>query len=223
MSNPTLFVAAHWSLNYEEQFYIVMGLLMLVAAGRRAFVGSMVMVLVPVAFAFTFFSAPLFFGIFLEMWVPFAAGAIAYQRLCRENDVRRRRWLDAALVAIFIYGGVMTVFGSQLNRSSGIYASAAFGAAIALTLVYLRRFDETLMCNRIGTILSLLGLVSYSLYLTHQFNLGLSARVAEAIIAIGLPDWSGRIVQLAILILIAILFWLFCERPFLNPRAGQAK
>ena len=71
-----------------------------------------------------------------------------------------------------------------------------------------------------GAILGTLGLISYSLYLTHQLNLRASSIVASRLTHLGLPQFSEVILRLIFSCAVATIFWFFCERPFLNKPLG---
>ncbi len=80
--NPTLAVAAFWSLNYEEQFYLVLGLLLLLARqrGAGAVLDGLVGLLVA-GFAWNVLLPARSYGLFLEYWVLFGSGGLVYFRL----------------------------------------------------------------------------------------------------------------------------------------------
>src|SRR5262249_12875949 len=88
----------------------------------------------------------------------------------------------------------------------------------ALTLIALRRFDEAFVRTRMGTALCALGTISYSLYLTHDFNVRLVQTLGAKLVARGLPEGAALCGEIAVLCGIATIFWFFAERPFLNKR-----
>ena len=96
-------------------------------------------------------------------------------------------------------------------------------AVFALVLIALRRFDDSLMSTWIGKGLSGLGLISYSLYLIHQFNMTFVERIVGKVAL--LRDFKGA--QIAAMLLLhtalATVFWFFCERPFLNQKRKSAR
>lgn len=217
-ANPSLFIVAHWSLNYEEQFYAVMGLIMLYCSLRPRWALWLPIALMGLSFATLTKIAPYYYGFFIEMWVPFAVGVVVFHRLCGDISKKMRKGLDVLLVIVLAYSIALAIYGNKFGIASGVYLYSALASAIALLLVALRKYDRHLMDNRLGVVLSWLGLISYSLYLTHQFNLGFSYRLASLFIRFGLPPWLGPVIQLGILVSIATAFWWACERPFLNRR-----
>lgn len=92
-------------------------------------------------------------------------------------------------------------------------------------MIYLRPLDDLYRKSLFGVVLGALSLGSYSLYLTHQMNLTASKVVAEALIRLGVPDASELILRALYMGAFAAVFWVFCERPFMNrrlPAAGTA-
>ena len=92
-------------------------------------------------------------------------------------------------------------------------------------MIYLRPLDDLYRKSLVGVVLGALSLGSYSLYLTQQMNLTASKVVAEALIRLGVPDASELILRALYMGAFAAVFWVFCERPFMNrrlPAAGTA-
>lgn len=217
--NPTLAVAAFWSLNYEEQFYLVVGLLLL-AARWRGWGGVLkgLAALMVVGVAWNLLLPARSFGFFVEYWVLFGSGGLVYFRLCGGLSDRGRVAVDLALVSLLLAavgGATVGGYGWGITVRSA-YAEWAVGAAFALLLVGLRGWSPTFAATLPGRALMKLGTITYSLYLIHQFNL----RSASVVVAWLLPAGSpGPLVvagQLCFLIGLSTVFWYFCERPFLN-------
>lgn len=89
-------------------------------------------------------------------------------------------------------------------------------SSFALVLVCLRSLDLRFKASILGTVLGGFGLISYSLYLTHQVNLRSSEVIAEKLIHWGVPQNAELFIRLAVMCTVAAIFWFFCERPFLN-------
>jgi peptidoglycan/LPS O-acetylase OafA/YrhL len=67
--NPTLFVAAFWSLNYEEQFYLVIAFCLLLVARKGVPILTSVIALTVFGLAFNIYHPGNWIcGIFLEYW-----------------------------------------------------------------------------------------------------------------------------------------------------------
>ncbi len=220
--NPTLFVAGFWSLNYEEQFYIVMGLLLFGAiALKKSMLPGILLLMIP-AFVWNLYFPSRSYGFFLEYWIAFALGALVFYRLCKMTTSRCRIATDVALVLLLLFSLYRSSAVPQGGRS--VYFEWIVTASFALVLVSLRRLDARFQASSLGSLLRGFGLISYSLYLTHQSNLRSSQMVASRLIHWGLPQNAGFIVRIAVMCAVATGFWYFCERPFLNrplPTAPQ--
>lgn len=212
--NPTLFVAGFWSLNYEEQFYLVMGLLLFGAiALKKSMLPGVVLLMIP-AFAWNLCFPSLSYGFFLEYWVAFALGTLVFYRLCKLTASASRWTIDIGLIALLLFS-----FHSRPSVPHGVrsvYFEWIVTSSFALVLIVLRSLDDRFSASTIGAVLGSFGLISYSLYLTHQLNLRSSQLVADKLIRWGLPQAFGFPVRIAVMSAVAAIFWYFCERPFLN-------
>ena len=104
--NPKLLVAAFWSLCYEEQFYLVMALALLLAVRRRVPIPLVVLALAAVGLVWnTAWPGGWVTGFFLEYWVHFAAGAMLFYVLC----VTSGRLARAAFVAAVTVLGLVSL------------------------------------------------------------------------------------------------------------------
>lgn len=212
--NNALFVVGYWSLNYEEQFYIVCGLVILIVPQFIRELQSLwiILGLFGVSFTLKSLSPELFNGFFIELWIPFALGVLVYYH--RHGSLSRTAvlCLDGGLVLFSI------VSYWQMHRPDYIFSYWFASVVFALLLVVLRPYDFVLSQTFLGRRLCRFGLISYSLYLTHQFNLTASRMIADAM---GVPphmEHLTNVVRFAVLCAIATAFWYFCERPFLNTR-----
>lgn len=209
--NPSVFMMASWSLCYEEQFYLIMGLMLFMPAmiARR----DVIIALLLVGIGWEIFTPRVCRGVFLEYWPNFAIGALVYYRLCRMPNRRLRRATDLILiVSTLALIWLASREGADHGVSRRVFHEMAFGWSFALVLIYLRPLSESFKRAKLARPLMWLGLISYSLYLVHHFNVHLANSIADAVA----PAWAGMPIKLAILIGIATGFWYCCERPFLN-------
>lgn len=230
--NPRLFVVAFWSLCYEEQFYLVIAVLLLL--GRRypgaVLHGSIALAVLGIAWNAAYPTTK--FGIFLEYWAAFATGLLAFYRLCVMTNPRAHMAVDLSLAAMAIGCGVIA-WGCGIDWGSppapGVtfvlsWSSLSIAATMALLLIAARPLDARYLSLRVVSVpLGGLAAISYSLYLTHQFCLGLAGRMStQALGLLHLPPAETLIVcgQLLMVIVIATVFWHFCERPFSVSRRG---
>jgi len=70
--------------------------------------------------------------------------------------------------------------------------------------------------DMVGSKLAQFGILTYSLYLVHQFNLQSANGAAELLFRIGVPHLFKIPIEIIAMVMIAAVFWYFCERPFIN-------
>jgi peptidoglycan/LPS O-acetylase OafA/YrhL len=219
--NPTLFVAGYWSLNYEEQFYIVVGLLLVGAFYLRTSLLPLFAWLALPAFLWNVFHPAMVYGFFLEYWVNFVLGSLVFYRLCRLNHHRLRHVIDAGIGLLLLLAVLQSYSHSGHGRT--VYFEWMIAGSFALVLLYTRRWDETMAASWLGRGLRMFGATSYSLYLTQQCNLGMSAMVAGRLIRWGIPSMAEVPIRLAFICGVGTAFWYCCERPFLNKPLKHAE
>lgn len=214
--NPKLFVLPFWTLCYEEQFYLIMGLLILIAGWVRR--RNAVVLLMLVALGWNLIHMDVTYGIFLDYWVHFGLGVLLFYRLCRMQNVLLRRATDTGLVLMIVTTALLAwLKPPAIPDARPVFAELLTASAFAMLLLLTRPLDQRFKALRFSPALINLGLISYSLYLIHFVNLN-AVRIVTLHL---LPRWSPRVVvyavQIAFHIGIATVFWYFCERPFLNP------
>ena len=216
--NPTLAVAAFWSLNYEEQFYLVVGLLLLLARWR-GWDGLLkgLAALVVAGAVWNVLLPDRSYGFFLEYWVLFGCGGLVYFLLSGGLSVRGRGVAMVALVGLLL----AAVLGAAGGYGWGIavrsaYAEWAVGATFALLLVGLRGWSPAFAATLLGKALMKLGTITYSLYLIHQFNLRSASVVVGWVLPADAPAALLVAGKLCFLVGLSSIFWYCCERPFLN-------
>jgi peptidoglycan/LPS O-acetylase OafA/YrhL len=241
-NNSTLFVGAYWSLCYEEQFYLVIALMVLVAGRARVSVLAMSTVLMGVALIWNVVWPTTSFGLFIEYWSLFAMGILVFHRLCRIQSVLQRRTIDVGLALVFAASAYVRwlagVHWPEVTDPTAelriVYRELAIAAFFALVLIATRPSSERVASLRVYRPLAALGHITFSLYLIHQVNVTLLQTIAFKMLRPfnGLPmpearvsgEWSWPLrwlwpwfgLQLAGHIALASVFWYFCERPFLN-------
>jgi peptidoglycan/LPS O-acetylase OafA/YrhL len=222
--NKTLFVAAFWSLNYEEQFYLVVGLALVLAQRYGIGIIRSVAALAVVGLLWNF-TVPggWITGFFLEYWAHFALGSCLYFVLCESRH--RHAWTAFVTGAVLI-GAYCAVHiwpwtsGADLETQRRAYLELGLLSAMSIALLLLRPYSATISRSLLWRPISAVGAISYSLYLVHQFNLKLVETLAGALVRVEAPVFL-ILVKILLHIGIASGFWYLCERPFLNRRAAN--
>lgn len=217
VQNHSLFVAAFWSLNYEEQFYIVMALGVLLMIHRGIPLLHTILGLAVIGVAWNWIVPDdRVYGLFIEYWAHFAMGASLFYVLTNPTPVRTRVFL--IVVTLLGLTSVAGVIAHGIERTiqtpHAALAELSFLSAVILTLYFLRPVSGRIARSILWRPLASLGVISYSLYLIHQFNLHLVASMAQRILS-RLPLPSLLIpLEIALHVLLATIFWWFFERPF---------
>jgi len=157
------FVAHAWTLCYEEQFYAVTGLL-LVLCPRRFFTGAATVTAltmgVTVATLTWGWSAD---GLFLDgYWLVFATGILVYYKI----NYCRKTWANL-INLIFALGIGLSVAGLCLAPGSTLLQSMFIGFLFALALSLTHRWDSALFSRWYMRPILYCGVMCYSLYLVH--------------------------------------------------------
>lgn len=199
------FLGTAWTLAYEEQFYVVSGML-LALSRRRSFEwfyrGSAAITALTVLLLAVRPLAPTIAGFFFDgMWLMFALG-IAVFRYVQRGDRTMWIWMLAALA------------GAVSFTDHRLLAASTF----ALALVILHRWDGPISDSRWLAPLRISGQMCYSMYLVHWpiakgmavflFNRGLGSPAATLLVTVPL-----------VVMMSAIVGWTFhlaVERRFLN-------
>jgi peptidoglycan/LPS O-acetylase OafA/YrhL len=196
-----------WTLCYEEQFYAVMGGLLLMP--RLLFRGVAVVSVGTIA---AVVSAPHFgwdlSGFFFDgSWLNFAAGVLVYHGLHRSP--RGARYV----------GIVLLLVGAAISPQVGV-PGGAVGFVFAVVLWCLHPFDRGISSSIVLRPITWCGEMCYSLYLVHQL---LVKAVAVSLASIGMVSPLATLfvtVPLSIVVSVAFgrLFYLVVERRFIKAR-----
>ena len=213
--NPKLLVAAFWSLNYEDQFYLVMAVALLFAVRRGIQISTVVLCLAAVSLAWVWaWPGPWVTGFFIEYWLHFALGAMLFYVLCLTGDARLRAAYTATLVLLGAWCLCHVLpWDSAAVLDRRAYVEVGMACVFALGLLVLRPVSAAVSRYRLWRPVAALGTISYSLYLVHQFNLNIVASVVNRFI-----PGAGMAGMVALQLLIAAVFWYLCERPFTTRR-----
>jgi peptidoglycan/LPS O-acetylase OafA/YrhL len=222
--NPKLFVTVFWSLNYEEQFYLVMAVGLWFSVRRRLPIVALVLSLAAAGLLWNLtWPDGWITGFFIEYWLHFALGAVLFYALCKFPDVRVRRAFVAFVAVVGLYCVLQFrpwFAGPDPLHNSRAYVELATASAFTLALFFLRPASPWLASLKFWRPIAALGTISYSLYLVHQFNLTLVQSAVDRIVP---HAWNPvRLgAMLGLQILVATAFWYLCERPFLNRSSAR--
>jgi peptidoglycan/LPS O-acetylase OafA/YrhL len=197
-----------WTLCYEEQFYIVTGLALLLRPARF-FTTAILVTAVSAVIPLLGIRVSGFF--FDGYWLAFAAGILVYWQV-NYGSARTRPAAWLLLAAGVAYALFVLPGRGVLDRDLvGAMAFAAF-------LLGVHHWDVRIATSRALRPLAFAGTICYSLYLSHAvivrttsqlfWDAGITSPLAT--LAITIP------VSMALAVLVGWLFWYGVERHFLN-------
>jgi peptidoglycan/LPS O-acetylase OafA/YrhL len=218
----TYILGQAWSLCYEEQFYALCGLLLLLPP-RHFFTGVLAitactLLLLPFSLSG---AAAAWHGFFFDgRWLLFALGVLVYYKL---NYPPTK--YDCVLLLLFLLGPLL--FLGCLLLPAHVFASnwpvtlsfeLTAGSVFAMALLGLHSSDEWLARNRLLQPVAFCGKMCYSLYLVHW---PIAELVGHALFLLGIRSfWATFLVTVPLVTLVSIaaawLFHLVVERRFLN-------
>jgi peptidoglycan/LPS O-acetylase OafA/YrhL len=221
--NPVNLVPAYWSLQYEEQFYLIVAGMMVASARFGRSLLWLGLPLIGLSLVWNLRFPYVSHGLFIEYWLHFGIGLLVFYRLCRVEGAWPRRMIESFLVLLAGAAGFFAWFaGIDWTGKRPLARELFIVAAFGLVLIAARSRDARFGASLAGRLLMKLGLISYSLYLVHQCNVGLIRGITDRIVP---ADWvfASGVVQLALHVLAAIPFYWLCERPFQNPRLEEIR
>jgi peptidoglycan/LPS O-acetylase OafA/YrhL len=219
---PTNFLLPHvWTLCYEEQFYFVAGLMLLLAPRRLYAAAGLVSLAVVATMVLSKKLGVSVEGTFLDgRWLLFAAGILVFYAVHKAGDrVRAGICVALAVSAALLLASGGVPWAIHLNNNLERFTALLF----ALALIVLYRRDKQLSTQRWMRPLTWCGTMCYSLYLTHAL---VTKAIGHATFELGYTGaWQtlGVVVplSLAISLPVAWTFYLMVERRFLNSTASR--
>ncbi|HEY9128190.1 MAG TPA: acyltransferase [Acidobacteriaceae bacterium] len=228
---PAFPVNPMWSVSVEEQFYIVIPIIVLY--GRRIGLKVVSWALIPISYAMVTWYAWRGFHGFSSQWTNsfvefqfFSAGTLLSLALKgRIPQIPMTLRALGILVGIACLFVASVYFGVQADTPNSTVVQAAFGWLLVLAATLL--FFLSLLgapARFLPRPIVYLGRISYGLYLLHEFVYTLVFHVWKAQLArlsefLHLASWSGAvgtILSFVIVVLLAHLSYQFYERPFLQ-------
>jgi len=198
--------AVFWTLCLEIQFYFVYVMLLWLSGndpdkplqGRATAAALVIAGLVGLLWAAGIVEGTPWPGLFLPLWSTFFVGVAAYWA-----------WRNPqAVVPFLVFAGIMAV--AAVMRGQWFFLVSTI-TALSIWLVGIRGRLATMLNWRW---LQFLGIVSYSLYLTHNPITGAVFRIGSMFPGRG-PLWEGLwwLVSIAACVVFAALLWWIVERP----------
>ncbi len=208
-------LAVSWTLCYELAFYAALAAALAAArwAARPALVLHLSHALTAACLVALVAGVRLRFP--LDLWPAFGFGVVCYDRLTRPRDGRATA-VAAGLLAMglavpAVRAGTVGLLAEPVRL---VYPVAV---AFAVLLLALRRWDGPLGRSPLARPLGWVGLVSYSLYLTHFAVLGFVNQAAKRYPGTASGPRAQLAASTAAAVAFAVPFWFAFERP-LRPR-----
>lgn len=220
-----VWLAGHsWTLAYEEQFYLVMGILLFISRTRffrNALIATTLFLGGELALkAMGLSSIP---GLFINRWAFFAAGMLVYWSLHHATPGQRK--VGTAVLAACLLGLALPLPVMERWNLRTLESVTAF--AFALVLMGIHRYDARLVeAARHGALKALnwCGYRCYSIYLLHWPLVKLTSHGAYLLGVRGF--WPTLLVTLPVSMAAAVagggIFHHLVERHFLNPALPSA-
>jgi peptidoglycan/LPS O-acetylase OafA/YrhL len=131
------------------------------------------------------------------------------------------KFVFASACGLVLLLGMLSPDKGDVIRPSDRLRSA-FGVAIAIALAAMQRWDGPSMRLAPVRWLAWVGVFSYSLYLSHVPVVSFAARIFGRFARSVPGEVAVVLIQVTLSILVARLFYRYCEKPFLKPRASKA-
>lgn len=226
------FLGTAWSLCYEEQFYVVCGVLLGFFPKRffKALVIISIATVIPALLFFIGLNLPLLGFFFDGLWLLFAAGTLVYFQI---NYASPRQVKICRLVL------VVAIIGSVLLRISHLIPGKFFpesagnkfraveymvGFSFALIISFLHIKDSEISEQKLLKPFDTCGKMCYSLYLVHW---PIAKIVSHLNYDAGLKGlWSTLLLTIPLVVVLSVaaawFFHVLVERRFLNQRINTA-
>jgi peptidoglycan/LPS O-acetylase OafA/YrhL len=217
------FLGQAWTLCYEEQFYFVTGLLLLMAP-RKFFLGAAaVSIGVGIVMLLdSIFGLPIQGFFFDGLWLQFGLGILVYYQLNYGNRT------TLAVLAFGLFALTLwlardpsQLLSEQKNATQSYFVAACFALLILLLRPVDKRMESTLWLRPIW----FCGTICYSLYLVHEPLIHIVHGILKhiGIFSDSSSPWIVLLFYGSISILAGWGFYLAVERRFLNKPQSLAK
>ncbi|MBI5666043.1 MAG: acyltransferase [Nitrospirae bacterium] len=208
------FNGPYWTLTHEVHFYLLIFCSILVFRRKFIYVADFI----TIALIFSRIEINLFAGAPIidqvltlrSSWYSFYGGILIY-RIIRD--------IHKPSILYHLFWVMVFVYYQFFNPQNSV---DLFALSFMMFLLCVRPFDKKLLQLKIMKPFFLLGMISYSLYLTHVMIapkiMGLIHRLFELNNTMVLLIFFGMILPLTLII--SYYFYLFCERPFIHRKTS---
>lgn len=164
-SGKALFLGQAWTLCYEEQFYAVTGLLLILTPRHFFASAAIITILVGIVMcAASQLGLPIEGFFFNGLWIQFALGVLVYYQINYAGKIHYWTGVLFLLIGIVYIGSNW----SCLLEEEKNWTQSYFGAFVfALIMLALRPWDDILIRSPVLRPMQLCGVMCYSLYLVH--------------------------------------------------------
>jgi peptidoglycan/LPS O-acetylase OafA/YrhL len=210
-SDRGLFLQQAWTLCYEEQFYLVVGLILLCASTH--FFGAVIAITIGVLLAMLLLPPASISGFFLDgQWLAFAAGILVYYAVNYSHQPGR----VLAIISLILAGSIAAYLA---------VGGLSIGLFFALLLLLLHPFDAWTRRQNYLAPFFWCGTMCYSLYLVHMLVVTMISRIA---FDAGYSSPTATILFVLPICITASLvagwmFYLGIERRFLNSKRAATQ
>lgn len=217
LQQPLLIVVC-WTLCYEIYFYAIVSFFLPFRwrlGGSRGILNGLHLVTTGMLYILLFMPSLRRYP--FDLWPQFGMGVLIYDLLQNRRERTPKIW--AGLIGLLTLAFVVQrdyLIGAWPGSSRQTFAVSL---AFAVALCGLHRYDNILIRKAPIRWMGALGVFSYSLYLTHVLTLGVTHQIWKFLL---IPEsWHYLSFAVAILLslLIAWIFYDFCEKPFIRTAA----
>ncbi|MDA7936978.1 acyltransferase [bacterium] len=207
--------APYWSLAIEVQFYLAVALCLLLP---RKYFSTSFTVITLCSIATQVLGMPTIWGIFLNSWLGFALGGLVAVSIEKNWIISDKH--NAILRKATCLLGLLTLLGMLSYAAVETHVNhLVFEVAFAFALWAIRPLDliiPTLRQNSLSAktikLLSLTGVISYSVYLLHGKLMHLCAMILRQLLKTDTILFDMSVISLTCLL--CLPFYYLCEKPF---------
>ena len=217
-----MWIASTWSLAVEEQFYLLLPMLVRRSSQRVVTLIAVGSIVGAPLFRLTYGSSGASLGPYTLL--PSRADTLGFGVLvamaCRNEGAwawlnAHRRWLFAAMLFIGFRLALMLRYRVYVYGTGLSWLDAFYGLLLLVTVIHSGTIQTAFFRGRV---LVKLGALSYTIYLLHH---GINMLLHYAIFGAGpaVRDWTSlsvTLLSLAIVMPVAALSWRFFEKPFIR-------